>query len=77
MRDGQLHSMFAVDDLVKSKPYLAAQGQRFQGTADGGTREGSTKPSQLSADDMRHMCPEQIDKARQEGRFNDLLGVES
>jgi len=32
----------AIDDLIKSKPYLGAQGgQRFQGSADGGARNGS------------------------------------
>lgn len=31
----------AIDDLIKNKPYLAAQGgQRFQGSADGGARNG-------------------------------------
>lgn len=34
----------AIDDLVKKKPYLAAQGgKRFQGTADGGARNESAK----------------------------------
>lgn len=34
----------AIDDLVASKPYLAAQGgKRFQGTADGGARNESGK----------------------------------
>lgn len=32
----------ALDDLISKKPYLAAQGgSRFQGSADGGTRNGS------------------------------------
>lgn len=30
----------AIDDLLKNKPYLAAQGVRFQGGADGGARKG-------------------------------------
>lgn len=34
----------AIEDLVQSKPYLAAQGgKRFQGGADGGARNGSEK----------------------------------
>lgn len=34
----------AIDDLVKRKPYLAAQGgAKFKGTADGGTRKESAK----------------------------------
>ena len=32
----------AVDDLIKNKPSLAAQGKRFQGGADGGARNGAT-----------------------------------
>lgn len=31
----------AIDDLLKNKPYLAAQGKRFQGGADGGARNGT------------------------------------
>ncbi len=35
----------ALEDLVKNKPYLGAQGStRFQGSADGGTRNGTTPP---------------------------------
>lgn len=33
----------AIDDLIASKPYLAAQGKRFQGSADGGARKESSK----------------------------------
>ena len=33
----------AIDDLIARKPYLAAQGgKKFQGSADGGARNGST-----------------------------------
>lgn len=63
----------AIADLVKNKPYLAAQGgKRFQGSGDGGARKES-RPTQLSRDDMDRMTPEQIEKARLEGRFDDLL----
>lgn len=31
----------AIDDLIKNKPYLAAQGKRFEGGADGGARKES------------------------------------
>lgn len=64
----------ALADLVKDKPYLAAQGGRkFQGSADGGARTDTTKVSQLTQADMARMSPEQIETARVEGRFNDLL----
>jgi hypothetical protein len=33
----------ALDDLVKKKPYLAAQGKRFQGNGDGGPRTEDMK----------------------------------
>lgn len=68
----------AIDDLLVAKPYLAAQGgRRFQGTADGGAREGSTKPSQLTRKDLRGMTPQEIVRAKAEGRLNDLLGRRS
>lgn len=66
----------AIADLVEKKPYLAAQGgKRFTGTADGGTRNGSTRPAQLTEQDLKRMTPEAIVKAREAGQFNDLLGV--
>lgn len=66
----------ALADLVANKPYLAAQGgKRFQGTADGGARTDATKPSQLSEADLARMSPEQIVKAKAEGRLNDLLKI--
>lgn len=68
----------AIDDLIASKPYLAAQGgQRFQGSADGGARNDTTKVSQLSEADLSRMTPEQINTARKEGRLNDLLGIKT
>lgn len=33
----------AIDELVKNKPYLAAQGKRFQGNGDGGPRNEAEK----------------------------------
>ena len=63
----------AIDDLVKTKPYLAAQGKRFEGNADGGARTES-RPSQLRQSDLDRMSPEQIVAAKAEGRLDDLLG---
>lgn len=66
----------ALDDLIKSKPYLAAAtAKRFQGTADGGARNEAAKPSQLSRNDLKGMAPEEINAARVQGRLNDLLGI--
>lgn len=66
----------AIDDLLKSKPYLAAQGgKRFQGTGDGGAARKASKPKQLTEADLQTMTPEQIVKAQDEGQLNDLLGA--
>lgn len=66
----------AIDDLLKSKPYLAAQGgKRFGGSADGGARNGKSKPSQLTREDLKRMSPAEIVKARSEGRLADVLGA--
>jgi hypothetical protein len=63
----------AVTDLINSKPSLAAQGSRFQGSADGGARNDATKVAQLTRSDMERMTPEQIVDARAKGQFADLL----
>lgn len=66
----------AIDGLLRSKPYLSAQGvRRFQGSADGGARKGSREGAQLTQDDLKGMKPEAILKAQAEGRLNDLLGI--
>ncbi|MDA2805711.1 hypothetical protein [Nocardiopsis suaedae] len=65
----------AIDDLLKRKPYLAAQGRRFQGTAEGGARKGKSRPTQLTRDDLKRMSDEQIVKAKAEGRLDDALGI--
>lgn len=67
----------ALDELLEKKPYLgvtAQGGKRFQGSGDGGARKGPTGPSQLTEQDLKRMSPEEIVKAQQEGRFDDLLG---
>lgn len=65
----------ALEDLVKTKPYLAAQGgRRFQGDAGGGSRKDA-RPKQLTEADIKRLTPDQIVKARQDGQLNDLLGI--
>jgi hypothetical protein len=73
----------AIKDLLEKKPYLAvAQGdeRRFKGTADGGARGKAGKP-QLTRDDVERLAKEgkhaEIDKAREEGRLNTLLGIKT
>ncbi|MFI2431981.1 hypothetical protein [Streptomyces sp. NPDC018693] len=66
----------AIDDLIKSKPYLAAaQGSRprFQGTGDGGAARKASRPKQLTEQDLKTMTPEEIDKAAEDGRLDTLL----
>lgn len=65
-----------IEGLVTQKPYLAAQGQRFQGSADGGARNDS-KPAQLTHEEVRRLSAEgkhdEIVKAKEEGRLADLM----
>lgn len=66
----------AIEDLVSERPYLAAQGsKRFQGSADGGARNGNQKPTQLTQADLKSMTHEQIQKAREDGQLADLMGT--
>lgn len=65
----------AIEDLLKEKPYLAANqapARRFQTRGDGGSR-GPSRPKQLTSADIERMSPKDIDKATREGRLDDLL----
>lgn len=64
----------ALDELLEAKPHLAAQGgkSKFGGGADGGARKAS-RPKQLTRDDLSRMKPEEIVKAKAEGRLDDVL----
>ncbi|MEU1219217.1 hypothetical protein [Streptomyces microflavus] len=66
----------AINELIKSKPYLAAAtAKRFQGTGDGGAAARKAgRPKQLTRADLKSMSPEAIDKAREDGRLDDLMG---
>ncbi|MFG2993960.1 hypothetical protein ACGFZK_32495 [Streptomyces sp. NPDC048257] len=65
----------AIQDLIKSKPYLAAApAKRFQGTGDGGAARKASRPKQLTRADLKSMTAEEIDRARDEGRLDDLMG---
>ncbi|MGW1221455.1 hypothetical protein ACWD6O_13760 [Streptomyces californicus] len=65
----------AIETLVKNKPYLAAApARRFQGTGDGGAARKASRPKQLTEGDLKKMTAEQIVKAQDEGRLDDLLG---
>lgn len=81
--DGEVDSSAiaaAIDDLITKKPYLAAQGgSKFQGSADGGARNGASQPSQLSEADVQRMAADgkhaEIEQARLDGRLSKLLGA--
>lgn len=65
----------AIEELIKSKPYLAAAtAKRFQGTGDGGAARKASRPKQLTRADLKSMTAEAIDKAREDGRLDDLMG---
>lgn len=38
---------------------------------------GGNRPAQLTRDDLKNMTPDEIAKAKSEGRLNDLLGIKS
>jgi len=68
----------AIDDLIVSKPYLAAQGsKRFQGSADGGARNDTARLAQFTQSDLDRMTPEQVVTARKSGQLNSLMGITS
>jgi hypothetical protein len=67
----------AIDELLKSKPYLGVVATppepRFKGTGDGGARKGSAGPKQLTEQDVKRMTPEQVDEAHRKGQLRDYL----
>jgi hypothetical protein len=67
----------AIEDLLKSKPYLGVVATppepRFKGTGDGGARKGSAGPKQLTEQDVKRMTPEQIEDAHKKGQLRDYL----
>lgn len=65
----------AIQELIKSKPYLAAApAKRFQGTGDGGAARKASRPKQLTRADLKNMSAEDIDRASADGRLDDLMG---
>lgn len=67
----------AIDDLLEKKPYLAAQTQgerRFKGGGGNGVRK-ETRLKQFTEADLERMSPEQIEKARKDGRLDRVLGI--
>jgi hypothetical protein len=66
----------AIQGVLTRKPHLAAAtAKRFQGTGDGGAARKAPGPVQLTESDLDRMSPEQISKAKREGRLNKILGI--
>ena len=66
-----------IEDLLKAKPYLKVAKAEFQGGADGGPRGDSTAKTQLSREDLKTMTSVEINKARSEGRLDNILAGKS
>jgi hypothetical protein len=65
-----------IQAVLTRKPHLAAAtAKRFQGTGDGGAARKASGPVQLTESDLDRMSPEQISKAKREGRLNKILGI--
>lgn len=71
----------AVDELLVTEPYLAqGETKRFQGSSDNGPKGTPGGVAQLTQADLDRMSAANdmagIEKARQEGRFDKLLGIQ-
>lgn len=64
----------AIDELVKSRPELAAEAPT-PGDADQGKR--GNRPKQLSRADLKTMTDDQINEAREKGQLEDLMAGKS
>ena len=62
----------AVDKLVKNKPYLKGSAMQPDGSADQGARTSGVK--QLTREEVQRMSPDEIMKAENEGRLDNILG---
>jgi hypothetical protein len=63
----------AMDALLEARPFLVAKDGGTRGNADQGARRGG--PQQVTEAELKTMKPEEIEKARKEGRLDHLLGV--
>lgn len=70
--DKDLQKLIA--DEVKARPSLKVVPETKPPAKSGTPVDNSTKP-QLTRDDLKKMSPEDIVKAQNEGRLNDLLGI--
>ena len=66
----------AIDTLLADYPELATAAPGF-GSADQGAKGRAAAPTQLTESDLLTMSPEQINKARREGRLTKLMAKKS
>jgi len=66
----------AIGDLLKQRPYLGVDtGEKFRGSADQGARGRQSAPSQLTANELKNMTPQEIVAAQEAGRLKNLMGA--
>jgi len=71
--DGQVTGIQeAVKAFLEANPEYVGSRRPAAGSVDQGAR--GTTPNQLSRDDLKSMTPEAINKAREEGRLDTILG---
>jgi len=74
--DGEVDApavLAALEALIKDKPYLAAQGGKSEVVFESPGSHRTGAADQLTSSDLDRMSPQQIEKARSEGRFDRLF----
>ena len=66
-----------LDAYLAENPHRAVPSETPSGSTDAGSRTPPSKPGQLSRTDLSNMTPEDINKARLDGRLDELMGVKS
>lgn len=66
----------ALDALLEAQPYLAPSNPTppRPGSGEQGPR-GATPGAQLTREDLKSLSPDEIVKAKADGRLNDLMGI--
>ena len=63
----------AISGLLEQRPYLAGEAPRFQGSAGGGGGTSDPAQQQVTREELSRMAPEEVLKAKQQGRLDQLL----
>ena len=66
-----------LDAYLAENSHLAVPSETPSGSGDAGSRPSPSQPGQLSRTDLKNMSPEDINKARLDGRLNDVMGVKT